>query len=57
MRHQEQFLLNLKKHLKKQYNLNVADASKNSLYSTLWFLISKQANEMIGDICIVGEPK
>ena len=57
MRHQEQFLLKLKKHLKKQYNLNVADASKNSLYSTLWFLISKQANEMIGDICIVGEPK
>lgn len=35
---------------------NVADQSKNSLYSTLWTAISKAKNKMIGDLCIVGEP-
>jgi ribosomal-protein-alanine N-acetyltransferase len=35
---------------------NVADKSKNYLYSTLWTAISKAENKMIGDLCIVGEP-
>jgi ribosomal-protein-alanine N-acetyltransferase len=35
---------------------NVADKTKNYLYSTLWTAISKADNKMIGDLCIVGEP-
>ena len=35
---------------------NVADTAKDYLYSTLWTAISKEANKMVGDICIVGEP-
>ena len=35
---------------------NVADKTKNYLYSTLWTAISKTENKMIGDLCIVGEP-
>jgi len=35
---------------------NVADNTKNYLYSTLWTAISKTENKMIGDLCIVGEP-
>lgn len=35
---------------------NVADKSKNYLYSTLWTAILKSENKMIGDLCIFGEP-
>lgn len=35
---------------------NVADTTKNYLYSTLWTAISKTDNRMIGDLCIQGEP-
>ena len=35
---------------------NVADKSKDYLYNTLWTIISKSANKMVGDICIFGEP-
>lgn len=35
---------------------NVADTSKNYLYSTLWTAILKTENRMVGDLCIVGEP-
>jgi len=35
---------------------NVADKTKNYLYSTLWTAISKAENKMIGDLCVVGEP-
>ncbi|HBY02877.1 MAG TPA: N-acetyltransferase [Rikenellaceae bacterium] len=35
---------------------NVADKSKNYLYSTLWTAISKAENKMVGDLCIIGEP-
>jgi RimJ/RimL family protein N-acetyltransferase len=35
---------------------NVADKSKNYLYSTIWTAISKTENKMVGDICIYGEP-
>lgn len=35
---------------------NVADTSKNYLFSTLWTVISKAENKMVGDLCFVGEP-
>jgi RimJ/RimL family protein N-acetyltransferase len=35
---------------------NVADETKNYLYSTLWTAISKTENRMVGDLCIIGEP-
>jgi [ribosomal protein S5]-alanine N-acetyltransferase len=35
---------------------NVADKTKNYLYSTLWTAILKAENKMIGDLCIIGEP-
>ena len=35
---------------------NVADKTKNYLYSTLWTAISKVENKMIGDLGIVSEP-
>jgi [ribosomal protein S5]-alanine N-acetyltransferase len=35
---------------------NVADTTRNYLYSTLWTIILKDENRMIGDLCLVGEP-
>lgn len=35
---------------------NVADSNKNYLYSTLWTIILKAENKMVGDLCFVGEP-
>lgn len=35
---------------------NVADESKNYLFSTLWTIILKESNKMVGDICFKGEP-
>ena len=35
---------------------NVADASKNYLYSTIWTAISKDENRMVADLCFYGEP-
>jgi len=35
---------------------NVADRSKNYLFSTLWTAITKEEREMVGDLCIIGEP-
>lgn len=35
---------------------NVADKSKNYLFSTLWTAISKERNMMVADLCIIGEP-
>jgi len=35
---------------------NVANPDKNYLFSTLWTLISKENNKMVGDMCFVGEP-
>jgi len=34
----------------------VADTSQNYLYSTLWSVILKEANQMVGDLCFMGEP-
>ena len=35
---------------------NVLDQGKNYLYSTLWTIILKAENIMVGDLCFVGEP-
>jgi RimJ/RimL family protein N-acetyltransferase len=35
---------------------NVADKTKNYLYSTIWTAIAKSENTMVGDICMIGEP-
>lgn len=35
---------------------NVADLSKNYLYSTLWTVILKEQNWMVGDLCFHGQP-
>lgn len=46
----------LKEALEQTILPNVADTSKNYLYSTLWTAISKAERRMIGDLCFVGEP-
>ena len=46
----------LKEALEQTIIPNVADKTKNHLYSTLWTAISKKENKMIGDLCIIGEP-
>jgi len=46
----------LKEALEKKIIPSVADVTRNYLYSTLWTIISKDENIMVGDICIVGEP-
>ena len=46
----------LKEAFEKTILPNMADKTKNYLYSTLWTAISKIDNKMIGDLCIVGEP-
>lgn len=48
--------LELKEALEQTILPNVADKSKDYLFSTLWTLISKSENKKVGDICIVGEP-
>jgi len=46
----------LKEALEETILPNVADLNKNYLYSTLWTIILKEQNKMIGDLCFVGEP-
>jgi len=46
----------LKEALEQTILPNVADKSKNYLYSTLWTAILKAENIMVGDLCIFGEP-
>jgi RimJ/RimL family protein N-acetyltransferase len=46
----------LKEALEQTILPNVADTSKNYLFSTLWTVISKEENKMVGDLCFVGEP-
>ncbi|HRI61755.1 MAG TPA: GNAT family N-acetyltransferase [Saprospiraceae bacterium] len=46
----------LKEALEQTILPNVADPNKNYLYSTLWTLIWKKENKMVGDLCFVGEP-
>jgi RimJ/RimL family protein N-acetyltransferase len=35
---------------------NTADKSKNYLYTTLWSVILKSENKIVGDLCFMGEP-
>jgi ribosomal-protein-alanine N-acetyltransferase len=35
---------------------HVADPGKNYLFNTLWTAIDRQSQQMIGDLCFVGEP-
>jgi ribosomal-protein-alanine N-acetyltransferase len=35
---------------------NLADPKKNYLFSTLWTMIDTDLNEMVGDLCFVGQP-
>ena len=46
----------LKEALEQTILPNVADASKDYLYNSLWSIILKVENKMVGDICIFGEP-
>jgi ribosomal-protein-alanine N-acetyltransferase len=46
----------LKEALEQTILPNVADISKNYLFSTLWTVILKVENKMVGDLCFVGEP-
>jgi len=46
----------LKEALEQTILPNVPDSNKIYLFSTLWTLISKEENRMIGDLCFVGEP-
>ena len=46
----------LKEALEQTIIPNVADTSKDYLYSTIWTAISKAENKMIGDLCMYGEP-
>ena len=34
----------------------VADSNSNYLYSTLWNIVDKASNQMVGDLCSKGEP-
>lgn len=46
----------LKEALEQTILPNVADTTKNYLYTTLWAAILITDNKMIGDLCIKGEP-
>lgn len=35
---------------------NVANTDKNYLFSTLWTIILKEDNKMVGDLCFMDEP-
>lgn len=46
----------LKEALEQTILPDVADKNKNYLYSTLWIIILKLENKMVGDLCFKGEP-
>lgn len=46
----------LKEALEQTILPNVANTNNDYLYSTLWTVILKEENKMVGDICFVGEP-
>lgn len=46
----------LKEALEQTILPNVADTTRNYLFSTLWTVILKEENKMVGDLCFVGEP-
>ncbi len=46
----------LKEALEQTIVPNVTNTVKNYLFNTLWTIIAKAENKMVGDICFVGEP-
>lgn len=46
----------LKEALEETILPSVADPARNYLFSTLWTVILKEENKMVGDLCFVGEP-
>lgn len=42
--------------LEKDILPSVANQNKNYLFSTLWTVISKEQNSIVGDLCFMGEP-
>jgi [ribosomal protein S5]-alanine N-acetyltransferase len=46
----------LKEALEQTIIPGVADPDRNYLFSTLWTVICKAENIMVGDLCFVGEP-
>lgn len=46
----------LKEALETTFIPNTGDPDKNYLYNTLWTLIQRTENRMVGDLCFVGEP-
>ena len=46
----------LKEALEQTILPSVSDSNKNYLFSTLWTIIFKEENKMVGDLCFVGEP-
>lgn len=48
--------IELKEALEQTILPNIADKEKNYLFSTLWTIIDKKQNVMVGDICFKGEP-
>jgi RimJ/RimL family protein N-acetyltransferase len=46
----------LKEALEETILPHVADQTRNFLYSTLWTIILKEQNRMVGDLCFYGEP-
>ena len=46
----------LKEALEETILPSVADPARNYLFSTLWTVILKGENKMVGDLCFVGEP-
>ncbi len=46
----------LKEALEKTILPAVANTRNNYLFSTLWTAISKADSQMVGDLCIIGEP-
>ena len=46
----------LKEALEQTILPNVADPDKDYLYNTLWTAIDKTERQMVGDLCIIGEP-
>lgn len=46
----------LKEALEQTIVLNVADPLKNYLFNSLWTIILKSENRMVGDLCFIGAP-
>ena len=46
----------LKEALEQTILPSVSDPTKNYLFSTLWTIILREQNRMVGDLCFIGEP-